>query len=353
MDIEITDFGTDERGAANRILMERDGMRAVFTDVGARLLELHLPDRHGRMADVVLGYPDLRAHRPGPEYFGATCGRYANRIRGGVFELDGDRHELTLNEGANHLHGGLVGFDQHIWGVEFDEDTETVVFTHVSPHGDQGYPGELTAQTRFTLGDRTLDIEMTATSDRPTVVNLVNHAYWNLAGHDAGNVMDQLITIESDVYLPVDDDLLPTGEILTVDGSPFDLREGTPIGQRIREVAHAGAGRPAPGGFAGYDHCWAIRGQVGRLRPCATVIDPESGRRLDLLTDRAGLQFYTGGYIADVGGKHASLYEPFQGFTLETQEFPDSPNIGHFPSTVLRPGETYQHRMHFRFTTIE
>jgi aldose 1-epimerase len=353
--IEVHHYGSRDGTSVGQVVVDNEHVRAVLLDYGARLVELHVPDRRGIRADVVLAYPDLDAHLDGGTYLGATCGRFANRIGGARFTLDGTEVRLLCNEGHNHLHGGPVGFDRHVWDTDVDTDLnearQRVRFRLVSPAGDQGYPGELTAVTEYVFAGTTMTITMTATTTAPTVVNLVHHSYWNLAGHGSGDVLDQELLLESDVITPVDDELLPTGEIHRVAGTPFDFRTFTPIGARIRAIDHRGAGRAAPAGYAGYDHNWAIRGQVGRLRAAASARDPASGRRLDLRTNEAGVQVYTGGYFDGVTGKSGAVYGPFQGFTLETQRFPDSPNVGHFPPAVLRPGELYEHVMELRFST--
>lgn len=353
MTLQIAPFGSlDDGASAHRFTMRSAMVEVVLTDFGARILELRLPDRHGTPADVVLGHSDLAGNATSTTYFGATCGRYANRIRRGSFGLDGRRISITTNEGANHLHGGAIGFDRRLWNWEADETRDAVRFSLLSPDGDEGFPGHVTATTEYVLGESTLDITMTAQTSAPTVVNMVNHAYWNLGGHDGGDVLGHHLEIESDFFTPVDEELIPTGEIRSVGGTPFDFREPHAIGERIREVEHGGAGRPAPAGFAGFDHNWVVRGQTGEMRPCVSMSHPASGRRLDLSTNEAGVQIYTGGYLDGVEGKAGAVYGPFGGLTLETQRFPDSPNHGHFPSSILRPGELYDHRMRFSFSLV-
>ena len=351
MGVSVSEYGILDGEPVRLITLDNGDIRAVFIDLGARLLELHVPDRRGDTADVVLGYPDIGAHVPGPAYFGATCGRFSNRIRRGRFVLDGAEFDLPVNEGLNHLHGGTVGFDQHRWPFKTDEAVNEVRFELESPDGDQGYPGALQITTTYRLDGRTLTIAMAAVTDAPTVINMVHHSYWNLGGHDAGDVLGHEVRLASDLYTPVDDELIPTGEVLSVAGTPFDFRDGAALGARIAEVDHGGAGRSAPAGFAGYDHNWVLRGQVGWMRDGVEVTEPRSGRKLLLRTTEPAVQLYTGGYLAGVPGKAGARYQPFAGFTLETQRFPDSPNIGHFPSSVLRPGERYDHRMELVFST--
>jgi aldose 1-epimerase len=353
MSITREPYGTTAEGEnVDRITIEVGAARAVFLDLGARLLELWVPDKDGCPGDVVLGYPDVASHESGGAYFGATCGRYANRIRRGRFQLDGQAVQVSVNEGPNHLHGGVRGFDSHVWKVTAT-DHRSITFSLASPDGDQGFPGAADMLARYEFdtradGSTTMDVTMSATVDHATVMNMVNHSYWNLTGSSSTDVLDHRLTIDADFYTPVDDELLPTGEVRLVGGTPFDFRESTPIGARIRDVDHAGAGRPSPAGFAGYDHNWVLRGQAGSMRRCVSVWDPASGRTLELWTNEPAVQFYTGGYLSsDVPSKHGGGHVPFQGFTLETQRFPDSPNIGHFPSARLEAGGRYEHRMHF------
>ena len=348
MPLQVVEIGSIGGRPVHRITVDNGPLTAVFLDFGARLVELHVPDRNGERRDVVLGYPDLTAHEAGTAYFGATCGRYANRIRQGRFVLDGSEVVVSANEGANHLHGGEIGFDRCCWAFEVDEARHAIRFTLTSPDGDQGYPGRVDVATEYAVGQSSLEIRITGETTAATVINLVHHSYWNLAGHDAGDVLDHVLQIESDFVTPVDDELIPTGEIVSVAGTPYDFREPTRIGARIREV---GSSRAAPAGFGGYDHNLVLRGQPGTTRPCAAVVDPVSGRRLVLRTNEAGVQFYAGGYLDAVPGKGGATYRPFQGFALETQRFPDSPNQGHFPSAVLRPKERYDHVMELSFLT--
>lgn len=356
MAAQVEHYGTTGDGrAVQRITLRCGDYRAVFIDYGARLVEFWMPDRDGRLDDIVLGHPNLADHEAGTAYFGAICGRYGNRIRGGRLILDGAEVQLSRNEGANHLHGGVVGFDRHVWNTEWPDES-SVRFSLEVPDGDQGFPGRLTATVDVRLGDGTLDITMSAVTDRVTVVNMVQHSYWNLAGAGSGDILDQVMWIDADFYTPVDDQLLPTGEILRIAGTPFDFRKPTPIGRHIHDVgsegADGGSGRDAPGGFAGFDHNWVLRGSPGDLRHVVTVSDPGTGRRMELSTNEAGVQLYTAGYLTtDVAGKDGGHYAPFQGFTLETQRFPDSPNVGHFPSARLDPGDRYEHVMQFRFST--
>ncbi|HUC25505.1 MAG TPA: aldose epimerase family protein [Streptosporangiaceae bacterium] len=327
---------------ARLFMLQNDDLRVVLTDIGARLLELWVPDRDGVPADVVLGRANLTEAASDPHYMGSTAGRYANRIRRGKFTLDGRACQLTLNEGDNHLHGGRIGFDQRAWSAT--AETDAVTFQLVSADGEEGYPGTLHATARYALAGRRLEITLTATTDRPTIVNLVNHAYLNLAGHDSGSVLGHIAQIYADHYTPVDDELVPTGEIRSVADTPFDFRTPKRIEAGMAQVENGAAGR----GVAGYDHNWVLNGSG--VRRVARFEDRTSGRAVDLSTNQPGLQFYAGGYLAGVSAKGGGSYASFAGFTLETQTFPDSVNHPHFPSPVLRPGETYANNVALDFS---
>lgn len=331
------------------ITLSHGAYRAVLTDLGARLLELHVPGRDGTTADIVLQRSSLAEIAHDDNYMGSTAGRYANRIRAGRFDIDGAPVQLSLNEGANHLHGGVRGFDQKMWAAQTSKDSE-VTFWRVSPDGEEGYPGTLVTSVTYRLSDGALDIDIEATTDAPTVANIVHHSYFNLAGHDAGTVLDQVLEVRGSHYLPVDDELLPTGEIRAVAGTPFDFREPTPIGKNIAEVDNSGAGRPT-GDIVGYDHNWVLDGSG--MRPVVVATDPASGRRLTMSTNQPGVQLYVGGYLSGVTGKApVTTYPAFAGFTLETQTFPDAVNHANFPSAALYPGQTYHNAVRFDFSVV-
>ncbi|GIJ43800.1 aldose 1-epimerase [Virgisporangium aliadipatigenens] len=334
---------------ADRYTLVNGALRAVLTNLGARLLELHVPDRDGALADIVLGRPDLETSASDETYMGSTAGRYANRIRGGRLSVDGRDYALTLNEGENHLHGGVHGFDKRLWRAEH-VDEHTVRFHLESPDGDQGYPGALAASVTYALGPDALSIDFAATTDAPTVVNLVHHSYFNLGGHDSGTVLDHVLRIDASAYLPVDDDLLPTGEVRPVDATPFDFRTPKPIGRDLGQVRQAGAGRTTAD-RGNYDHNWVLDGTG--TREVVVLTDPASGRRLTLSSDQPGVQVYSGGYLAGVTGKApVERYPAYAGVTLETQLFPDSPHHPHFPSAEVRPGDRYTHHMRLAFDTV-
>lgn len=332
------------------VTISNDVCRVVLTDLGARILELHAPDRDGVLADVVLGRKSYDELPRDPYYFGVTAGRYANRIREGRFEIDGTAYAVTPNEGQNHVHGGPRGFDTYVWSTALDPERDSVTFLRRSPDGDEGYPGNLDAHVTYTLDGAALEIRIEAETDQPTIVNLVNHAYFNLAGHDSGTVLDQLLQIDASAYTPVDAELLPTGEILSVDGTAFDFRTEMPIGKNIDAVDNAGAGRDTAQN-PGYDHNWVLDGDG--MRQVATLTDPASGRRLTLVTDQPGIQVYAGGYLEGASAKgDLETYAAFAGVTAEMQTYPDSINHSHFPQRVLRPGETYVNVVRYEFSVV-
>jgi aldose 1-epimerase len=322
-------------------LSNSKGMTVKATSLGTIITEVHVPDRSGKMGDVVLGCPTLEAYLSGHPAFGCTVGRYANRIAGAKFTLDGKEYALAANNGPNHIHGGKKGFHAHVWDAEPGPGA-SVKFTRTSPDGEEGYPGTLQASVVYTVTEANeLRIEMTATTDRPTVVNLANHTYWNLGGHDSGPVLEQTMQLFADSYTPADAALIPTGEIAPVAGTAYDFREAKPIG---RDLAKTPEGR-------GYDTNFVVRGKPGELRPAARAEDPKSGRVMELLTTDAGVQLYTANFLANYGkGKGGATYHRHGGFCLETQKYPDSIHKPDWPQPVLRPGETYRHVMVHRFS---
>lgn len=330
-------FGVVDGLPAHSYLVDGgDGVTLKLTDFGARLVELSVPGRDDHVADVVLGFDNAQAYADSSTYFGATVGRYGNRIRGGAFTLMGRDYLVDRNEGANHLHGGRDGWDSRVWDVDLDGDR--VIFRTTSSDGEMGFPGACDIRSAYELHGRTLRITMEATPTQTTVINMVHHSYFNLAGHAGGDVLSQHMRLPSDFYVPVDDELLATGEILTVDGTAYDFRELRPIGARMQTRG-------------GYDHNWCLRADSAELTEAAEIYDPGSGRRLRLWTSEPGVQMYTGGYLNDqVVGKGGSRYCAFAGFTLETQKFPDSPRFAHFPTTTVHAGALYRHEMLFEFT---
>ncbi len=322
------------------VTIEKGPLAARLITYGARLTELWVPDRAGRRADVVLGHATLEGYLTHDAYFGATCGRFSNRIARGRFDLDGSEYQLSQNEGVHHLHGGLRGFDKKTWSIA-DQSESHVVFSAFSPHGEMGYPGscELSVEYRLASDDR-MRITMSAVSDMRTPINMVHHSYFNLAGYASGPIVDHHLTIPASTYLPVDSELIPTGEQVNVAGTCFDFRNLRQIGSDIRSVR----------GGRGYDHNWCLDDAADALRMCAVARDPSSGRGLELRTTEPGVQLYTGSYLSDaMCGKGGNRLFPFAGFTLETQKFPNSPNEEDFPNSILSLGEDYVHMMEFRF----
>lgn len=333
----ITPIGQIDGTDHHQVTIGGNGLKATLLTWGARLAELWVPDAKGIEADIVLGHDSAVGWETHGRYLGATCGRYANRIAGGRFTLDGKTLQLDQNEGPKTLHGGTQGFDRKAWDIDSHSDTH-VTFATTSPDGEMGFPGTLTAHTTYRIDGLTLTIEMQATTDAATIINLVNHAYFNLAGQGAGDIMGQHLQIEAAHYIPVDTDLIPTGEVRPVANTAFDFRQTRPIGARL----------PGPKAF---DHNLCLSAPTGAdgLRPCLIATDPASGRRLRLSTTEPGVQLYTGAHL-NGPGKQGARYPQFAGFAAETQRFPDSPNNPQFPSARLNPGETYCHVMRFDFT---
>jgi aldose 1-epimerase len=335
-----TAFGVDRAGrpATLYTLENAHGLRAAVTTHGATLVSLWAPDRSGAFADVTLGFDDVAGYEsPANDWFGCTVGRYANRIRGARFALDGKAYAVTPNDGANHLHGGRAGaFANVAWRAQpFERAGERgVAFAHRSPDGTEGFPGTLAVEVTYTLTERDeLRIDYSATTDHATVINLTNHAYWNLAGAGGRDVLDHVLTLFASRMTPIDEALLPTGEITPVARTAFDFTAPRRIGERIPPPESPGRG---------YDHNLVLDGAPGALRPAAHLVDPRSGRSLRILTTQPGLQLYSGNFLRGQRGKGDSAYERRSALCLETQHFPDSPNQPAFPSTTLRPGEVYR-----------
>ena len=349
-------FGQLPDGAAVEAvtLSNSHGLSVRIIAYGAAIQSLKVPDRHGKTADVVLAYPDMNGYLAKPQYFGATVGRYANRIAGGTFALDGQRVELTKNDGANALHGGVRGFDKQLWTISEVKrgPTASVTLSRVSPDGEEGYPGAVKASITYALNERNeLVTTYAATTDKPTVINMSNHSLFNLAGvADGRDALGETLTIAADTYTPVNSALIPTGELRPVAGTPFDFRNPHVIGERIRQAKD-----PQLTIGRGYDHNWVLRGGVTRQpRFAARLADPKSGRVMELWTTEPGVQFYSGNFLdgTSVGADHI-LYRQGDGLALEPQHFPDSPNQPTFPSTRLNPGETYRHLSIYRFSNSE
>ena len=346
-------FGTTRRGESVSLytLKNPHGMELTVTNYGGIIVSLRVPDRGGKLDDVVLGYDSLADYERSSPYFGAIIGRYGNRIARGRFTLDGRAYTLATNNGPNHLHGGVRGFDKVVWeAAPFERrggDSVGLVFRHTSPDGDEGYPGTLRATVTYTLtGKNELIFDYHATTDRATPVNLTQHSYFNLAGDGKGDILGHVVTINADRFTPVDSTLIPTGEIRSVAGTPFDFRTPTPIGARIEQNDQQLRYGP------GYDHNFVLNksGKQGEPTLAARVLEPTSGRVMEIYTTEPGLQFYSGNFLdGTLRGKKGVVYKHRYGFAMETQHFPDSPNKPAFPSTILRPGEEYRSRTIYRF----
>ncbi|MGB8473128.1 MAG: aldose epimerase family protein [Candidatus Acidiferrum sp.] len=321
------------------------GAHAKVITFGATLTELFVPDRHGKMGDVVLGFDNLDGYDSGPHpYFGATIGRYANRIAKGKFTLDGKEYQLAINNGPNSLHGGKVGFDRRVWKAEELKDKEgaAVRFTYFSKDGEENFPGNLKVSVTYTLTNTNeLKLQYSAETDKDTILNLTNHSYFNLSGTDTGNILKYVLYINADKYTPVDSTLIPTGKIESVAGTPLDFRKPTAIGARIGELKEIG----------GYDHNLVLNGKAGTLRLAAKVVDPESGREMEVFTTQPGVQFYSAiGLNGSIKGKGGVAYEKYGAICLETQHFPDSPNHPNFPSAVLKAGGHFHSETIYKFS---
>ncbi len=346
-DVEAAAWGAVEDGPTQLFtLRNANGMILKVTDLGATIVELHAPDRDGKLEDITLGFDNPNQYLTDSPYFGCIAGRCSNRIAKGKFTLDGKTYTLATNNGPNHLHGGDKGFDKLIWQAMPVTDSRgaSIRFSLTSPDGDEGYPGTLTATVTYTLtNDNRLICEMTATTDAPTLCNLVQHAYWNLAGHDSGPNHDHVLTLYADHYTPVDSALIPTGEIAPVDNTPFDFRTAKPIGRDIMKVGDDPKG---------YDHNFVVKGDPHTLRPVARVYEPTSGRIMLLSADQPGVQFYAGNFLdGSFTGKGGAVYKQHGSFCLETQTFPDGINQANWDAPILRPGETYRQTMITTFTT--
>lgn len=346
--VEKTPFGKTKDGIAVDlfVLANGNGMKAKISTYGAILTELEAPDRDGKRDDVVLGFDNLASYLAGHPHFGATTGRVANRIAKGRFTLDGKEYTLAVNNGPNALHGGLKGFDKVVWKSEPKEspDAAAVRLTYVSRDGEEGYPGNLTTAVTYTLTNQNeIRIDYKATTDKATPVNLTNHSYFNLGGLASGDILGHELMMEADEYTPADDSLIPTGEILSVKGTPLDFTQPATIGSRLAQVADK---------TGGYDHNFVLRSKGKKLALAARVYEPNSGRVMEMYTTEPGVQLYTANFLdGKLKGKDGVAYKKHQAFCLEAQHFPDSVNQPKFPSIILRPGETYTQTTVYKFST--
>jgi aldose 1-epimerase len=326
-------------------LTNHNGVTMKVITLGGIVTELHIPDKAGKFTDVCLGCSNLEEYLDKHPFFGAIAGRVANRIAKGKFTLDGKEYTLATNNGPNHLHGGNVGFDKRVWKAAPLERKggQALELKYTSKDGEEGYPGNLDVTVTYLLNDENeWRIEYKATTDKATPVNLTQHAYFNLAGHDSGTVLDHLMTIQADYYTPTDETLIPTGKIDPVENTPFDFRTPTAIGKHIKDI------KADP---QGYDLNYVLRGEAGKLRLAAEVTDPKSGRVMKVHTTEPGVQFYSGNFLdGKQKGKGGVRYKQYAGFCLETQHYPDSINKKDFPSVVLQPGKTYTHTTVYGFS---
>jgi aldose 1-epimerase len=339
-------FGTTPAGEPVDLytLINPSGMEVRAITFGGTITSIRVPDREGKFDDVALGFDNLDAYLKNPPFFGSIIGRYGNRIAKGRFTLEGKTYSLAINNPPNHLHGGNRGFDKVVWKAESfkKDDSVGIVFSHVSPDGDEGYPGNLSLKVTYTLTPRNeLEVDYEATTDKATPVNLTQHTYFNLAGEGQRDILDHVLTLNAGRYTPVDATLIPTGELSPVEGTPLDFRMPTRIGERIedkhQQIRYG----------QGYDHNYVL----DRPTEAARVVEPSTGRVLSVSTTEPGMQFYTGNFLdGKLQGKGGHTYNRRTGFCLETQHFPDSPNQPEFPSTILRPGETYRSKTVFAFS---
>ena len=349
--ITSSDFGTTASGekVTKYFLENKDGIQVDIITYGGRITSLRTPDKEGSMKNVVLGFDSIEQYEKDNPFFGALIGRYGNRIAKGKFSLDGTEYTLAQNNGENNLHGGVQGFDKKVWEAKTEESEDSVklILTYLSPDMEEGFPGNLSTTVTYTLNkDNTLDVLYEAETDKTTVVNLTQHAYFNLSGDFSNTILDHLVEIDADSFLPVDGGLIPTGELKPVEGTPFDFREPKLVGEDI----NAENEQLTLGG--GYDHCWVLNDQDAGYRSVATAHHPATGRTLEVLTDEPGIQFYTGNFLdGTLPAPNGGTYAQRSGFCLETQHYPDSPNQPEFPSVTLKPGETYSTKTTFKFST--
>jgi aldose 1-epimerase len=343
MKLQRKSYGKLPDGRETEIFSLRNshGVSARVTNYGCIIVSVETPDRNGEAGEITLGFDSLQGYLASHPYFGALVGRFANRIAGGKFELDGNPYNLACNEkGKNHLHGGTLGFDKRLWTAEEIREPETagVRFSYTSPDGEEGYPGELEVTVTYSLNEAgELRLDYRAETSRPTPINLTNHAYWNLSGPASGTVYDHLLTLHCSRYLPVNEQLIPNGDILPVENTPLDFRKQKAIGRDIEKLP------------VGYDHCFVVDRKGSGLEPVARVLDPASGRGFELLSTKPAVQLYTANFLDGIRGAGGRSFDKHTALCLETEFYPDAVNHPEFPSAVLRPGEVYAHSTVHRF----
>ena len=354
--IKTRDFGSLNGSAVTTYRMRNaNGLSAELCSYGARLISLVMPDRNGSFADIVLGFNDLGSYVRSRAYHGATCGRFSNRIRGGSLHIGGEHVQLSINDGPNHLHGGQVGFDQRNWSAQVSDRNDKVTFSLLSAHGDQGYPGRLSVCVSYSLNQNNeLLIESRATTDMTTIVSVINHTYWNLAGEDARSLDGHRLTINADKYLPVDHEMIPTGEIKPVSGSRYDFREEAGVVKRFlnapKVTGSLSYGNDGRGG-SGFDNTWRLSND-GQTAFALKMREISSGRCVEVLTNAPSIQFYTADYLdEDIKGKSGENYRRYCAFTMEPQHEPDAPNHTLFSDAILTPQDLYENKTVYRFFT--
>ena len=342
MQIETAPFGktSDNQSVTLYTLTNSSGNTVQMIDYGAIVVSINVPDRAGKKTNVTAGFSSIDSYLQRHPYFGSTVGRFCNRIAKGKFSIDGTAYSLAINNGPNHLHGGTVGFDKLMWkAIELkSENSVGLRFSLISPDGQEGYPGKLTVLAEYIWdNDNKLSIHFTATTDKATHINLTNHAYFNLSGANSGTVYKHELTLACSKFLPVDENMIPLGQLNPVANTPLDFTGKRAIGERIAELKQT----------SGYDHCFVVNGQAGQLRAAAAILDPASGRTMEVMTTQPGIQLYSGNFLS--GGADNAGFKQHEAFCLETQHFPDSPNQASFPSTLLKPGQTLDETTTYKF----
>lgn len=345
-----SNYGTTADGKKVNLysLKKKGGIEVDIITYGGRITSLRTPDKDGNLKNVVLGFDNLAQYEEDNPYFGALIGRYGNRIANGKFSIGENEYQLAQNNGENNLHGGLKGFDKQVWDAEIAEGDTSVslILTYTSQDMEEGFPGTLETKVTYTLNDDdSLDVLYEATTDKATVVNLTQHAYFNLSGDFAKPILDHVVEIDADQYLPVDSGLIPTGELASVEGTPFDFRQPKTV---VQDISLENEQLKLGGGF---DHCWVLNNQNAGYRKVASAYEPISGRLLEVYTDEPGIQFYTGNFLDGTLPAPAGNYERRSGLCLETQHYPDSPNQSEFPSVILEPGDKYTTKTSFKLST--